>query len=52
MGGLSPTAKVAERLEQKPSLANRHFRPKPKEDIMAAVEHIMIYAYDVSQPNS
>jgi transposase InsO family protein len=52
LGGLSPAAKVAERLQARPRLKNQRFLSRVEPDIMAAVDNVMSYANDVSQPDS
>ena len=52
LGGLSPTAKVAERLRQRPRLRNRSYKTMTEVSIMNDVDRIMVYANDVSQPDS
>jgi len=52
LGGLSPTEKVAERLRRQPSLHNRSYKPTPEASIMNEVDRIMLYANDVSQPDT
>jgi hypothetical protein len=52
LGGISPAAKVNERLARKPQLANRRYLPPTHHGIMQAVDNIMSYANDVSQPDN
>ncbi len=51
LSGLSPASKVDERLKEKPRLRNRQCKPVTEQNIMDAVDGIMIYANDVSQPD-
>ncbi|MCG4255125.1 IS481 family transposase [Acetobacter senegalensis] len=52
LGGLSPTTKVTERLKQQPRLRNRSHQAGNMAGIMNEVDHVMIGANDVSQPDS
>ena len=50
--GLSPTAKVAERLRKIPRLRNRCSKTTSDASIMNNVDRIMTYANDLTQPDS
>jgi len=52
LGGLSPTAKVAERLKRRPRLRNRSYQAGDSANIMNEVDRVMVGANDVSQPDS
>lgn len=52
LDGLSPAAKVAERIQKTPRLRNRDYKDMNAETIMDDVDRIMIYANDLSQPDS
>ncbi|GBR59505.1 transposase [Gluconobacter thailandicus F149-1 = NBRC 100600] len=52
LNGLAPAAKVAERRRQQPGLRNRRHKPVKDAEIMDEADHIMIYANDVSQPDT
>ncbi|GBQ20831.1 transposase [Gluconacetobacter sacchari DSM 12717] len=49
LGGLSLTAKVAERLQQRRCLRNRSYKATNGAGIMNDLDRIMLYANDVSQ---
>lgn len=51
LGGLSPTAKVAERLRKIPRLRNLSYKTTSDASIMNNVDRIMTYANDLSQPD-
>ena len=52
LSGLSPASKVDERLKEKPRLRNQQRKSVMEQSIRDAVDEIMIYADDVSQPDS
>ena len=52
LGGISPTTKLNERLARQPNLANRRYRQSTDRNIMHAVDGIMAFANDVSQPDT
>ena len=52
LSGLSPASKVDERLKERPRLRNQQRKSVMEQSIRDAVDEIMIYADDVSQPDS